>query len=188
MIPESTPHHPAFDEYLKPVESIALRHDDLDPGYTLYEIDDAPIRFADEAQPLADFGGAVQLLEARWLSPQVEAGETAELLTIWKVINPAKVGPVHLPTSTTDVVFFTHVLNHEDEILAQRDALDAPAWSWQEGDILLQVHPISVPGNTEPGDFPSYVGIYDRPTGERLPLIGSGGSLIEIFPLRVAQS
>lgn len=192
LIPESTPYHPAFEELLRPLDTIALRADDLDPGFTLYEVDGATRLHNPAETPLADFGGAVQLLQAQWLSPQVSAGETAELLTVWQVADPAKVGPVHAPTDTTDVVFFAHVLDQEEGILAQRDALDAPSWSWQKGDIILQILPVMIPAGTEAGDYQVTVGIYDRPTGQRLPLLGTDNEMkdttIEISPLRVAQS
>ncbi len=192
LIPDSTPYHPAFDGLLQPVERVTLRDDDLDPGYTFFSVDGAADRFPENAEPLADFGGALQLVEAQWLSPQVTAGETAELLTVWRVNDPTLVGPVHLPTSTTDVVFFTHVIDPDQNIVAQRDALDAPAWSWQPGDVILQIHPITVPADIQPGDYAASVGIYDRPTGKRLPLLVGGNeqeeSVIEVVPLRVAQS
>jgi 4-amino-4-deoxy-L-arabinose transferase-like glycosyltransferase len=192
IIPDSTPYHPAFTEYLQPLERIALRADDLDPGFTVYFLQGADNLLSPVTSPLADFGGAIQLLDAKWLSPQVNPGETAELLTIWRVMDPQRIGPVHSPTSTTDVVFFTHLMDLENQIMVQRDALEAPAWSWKTDDILLQVHPLTIPETVEPGVLPAYVGIYDRPTGVRVPLLGIDeavdGDFIEISPLQVAQS
>ena len=192
LIPDSTPYHSAFEALLRPLDRITLRSDDLDPGFTLYEVDGAPMLSDPDEIPLADFGGAVQLLQAQWLSPQVTAGETAELLTVWQVVDPTLVGPVHPLTSTTDIVFFTHVLDQEEGILAQHDALDAPSWSWQAGDIILQVLPVAVPAGIQPGNYQALVGIYDRLTGQRLLILSDDdepkGTAIEIPPLRVAQS
>jgi 4-amino-4-deoxy-L-arabinose transferase-like glycosyltransferase len=192
LIPDSTPYHPAFENILRPLDRVTLRSDDLDPGFTLYEVDGAPLLSGLDEIPLADFGGAVQLLQAQWLSPQVTAGQTAELLTVWQVVNPTLVGPVHSLTSTTEIVFFTHILDQEEGILAQHDALDAPSWSWEAGDIILQVFPVAVPSGIQPGDYQALVGIYDRPTGQRLPVFSDEDepkdTAIEIPPLRVAQS
>ncbi len=192
IIPVSTPPHAAFNKFLQPVDNIALRSDDLDPGFTFYHIDTSTLTLDSQQIQLADFAGAVQLLQAHWLSPQVKAGETAELLTIWQVIDPAKVGPLHPPAYTTDAVFFTHVLNKEEGILSQRDALDAPSWSWQSGDKILQVHQLSIPAGTLPGTYQAVVGIYDGHTGQRLPLLGDNDGItkemVQIPPLEVAQS
>jgi hypothetical protein len=192
LIPDSTPYHPAFENLLRPVGRVTLRSDDLDPGFSHYVVDGATELFSPDKVPLANFGGAVRLLQTQWLSPYVTAGETAELLTVWQVTDPAKVGPAHSPTSTTDVVFFAHVLDQEEGILTQHDALDAPSWSWQAGDIIFQILPVTVPADIQAGDYQVFVGIYDRPTGQRLPLLGDNGDLtgtvFEIPPLEVAQS
>ncbi len=56
----------------------------------------------------------------------------------------------------------------------------------------MQVHPLLIPEGTQAGDYQSFIGIYDRPTGERLPVIHDPGetqkTVFEILPLRVAQS
>ena len=190
LIPTSAPPHPAFDEYLRPLDTITLRPNDLDPEFTFYAIDALPLssNMADGIQ--ANFGGAILLEEAQWLSPQGIPGDTAELLTRWRVIDPAKVGPIHPPAYTTDAVFFTHILNENEGILTQNDTLDAPSWGWHTGDTILQVHLVSIPTDAQPGIYPAVLGIYDRPTGQRLPLIGEGPleTTIQIPPLYVAQS
>ena len=192
MIPDSTPQHPAFEELLQPLDRINLGTNELDPGFTVYAVDGAKIQTGAQMLPPVNFGGAVQLMEAQWLSPQVAGGETAELLTVWQVLDPALVGPVHLPTLTTDVAFFTHVLDHDKNIIAQRDALDAPSWSWQTGDTILQIHPLTIPADIQPGDYPAVVGMYDKLTGQRLPIIDDSDesidTVIEIPALQVAKS
>ena len=57
--------------------------------------------------------------------------------------------------STTDAAFFTHVLDQEGGILTQHDGLDAPSWSWQTGDIIVQVLSVLVPEGTQAGDYQS---------------------------------
>jgi hypothetical protein len=81
-----------------------------------------------------------------------------------------------LPALTSDVVFFTHVLRTDGTILVQRDALDAPSWSWRTGDVIIQIHQIYVPPDVALGTYGAQVGIYDRASGARLPLLGPAGS------------
>ncbi|MDX1416964.1 MAG: glycosyltransferase family 39 protein [Candidatus Promineifilaceae bacterium] len=190
LIPTSTPHHTAFDTYLRPLDTQLMRHNDLDPGFTLYAIDASAssARAADDIQ--ANFGGAVLLEQAYWLSPQVMPGETAELVTQWRILDPVKVGPIHAPAYATEAIFFSHVLDSNDGILAQQDLLGAPSWGWQAGDTILQVHAIDIPADAQPGPYPTVVGIYDRPTGQRLPLLDdrSGATTAQVPHLQVAQS
>ncbi len=189
VIPSSTPPHPAFGAYLNPIETISLRPDDLDPQFTYYEIDIAAL--SDPTENIgADFGGAIILEGAQWFSPQVEPGETAELLTRWRIIDPAKAGPIHDLTGTTAAVIFAHVLDNDDQILAQKDTLDAPSWNWKGGDTILQIHAIPIPSDAQPGQYPVVLGIYDQPTGQRLPVVGNDLSTttVNIPAIEVAQS
>ena len=179
-IPYSTPPHPAFIPLLEVIETVDLRPDDLDPRFSLYWLDGETATTAlmpdGEPEQPVDFNGAIELVAARWLSPSVRPGETAELLTVWRVLDPARAGPVVPPSFTTDAVMFTHVLDGAGGILAQADRLDAPSWAWRTGDLIAQVHPVVVPESAAPGDYPAVVGIYDRTSGARLPTANGGDS------------
>jgi 4-amino-4-deoxy-L-arabinose transferase-like glycosyltransferase len=178
VIPYSTPPHPAFIPLLGALETIDLRPDDLDPRFTVYQINvdegRALTRWASLASPAVDFNGAIQLIGARWLAERVRPGDTAELLTVWRVGDPTRAGPVVTPSFTTDAVMFTHVLDGAGGLLAQRDALDAPSWAWETDDLIFQIHPVVVPESAVPGEYQSVVGIYDRTSGARLPVAGGG--------------
>lgn len=185
----ATPPHVAFDPYLQPLETIQLRPDDLDPAFTLHALDvDAAAALRAQA-PLARFGNAVALMEARWLDESAAPGSTAELLTVWHVLDPTGVGPSHSPTNTTDAAIFVHVLDDADQIVAQSDALDAPSWAWEEGDIVLQVHSVTLPPALAAGRYAAMLGIYDRVTGVRLPVLppgaGAGDTREPLPPLEV---
>ena len=190
IIPASTPPHPAFEEYLRPLKSISLRSNDFDPEFTFYAIDAAPLAAIQAEEIQANFGGAVVLEQAQWLSTEVQPGDTAELLTRWRVIDPSLAGPIHQPAGTTEAIFFTHILDENTGIIAQNDTLDAPSWNWKSGDTILQLHSIPIPANTPPGVYSTVLGIYDRPSGQRLSLLGNETSetMIQISPLQVAQS
>ena len=192
IIPSSTPPHQAFSAYLRPLDTITLQPDDLDPDFSFYALDDAQSLSGDEVQPLAEFGSAVQLVDIRWMASEVQPGETAELLTRWQVVDPANIGLSHPPAFQPDTVFFTHLLDEDDQIISQRDALDAPSWSWQAGDTILQIHRLDLPSAIEAGSYYPVVGIYDRQTGERLQMNDASGPTAETFfrgpSLEVAQS
>jgi hypothetical protein len=147
-----------------------VRPDDLDPSFTLARLVEGQWPVAAES---VNFGNALELIGWQWLVKPATAGGTADLLTVWRVIDPALVGPVVPPAYTTDVVFFTHVLDENENIVMQRDALDAPSWSWQAGDVVAQVHSFVV--EIQPGLYQTAVGVYDRASGARLPVIGADG-------------
>jgi hypothetical protein len=192
VIPSSTPPHHAFSRYLRPLDKITIRPDDIDPHFSFYSLENDRNQISKDNEPLADFGSAVLLEEAYWLSSPVRPGEYAELLTRWRVTDPDNIGPPHPPAFQPDTIFFTHLLDDEGKIVSQRDALDAPSWSWQVGDTLLQIHRLDLPEDIGAGSYRPFMGIYDRQTGERLPLgddSGLGGeTLFEGPALEVAQS
>lgn len=179
LIPASTPPHPFFAPSLRPQETITLRLNDLDPYFTFYEMDAPPAHWLRGAA-IANFGGAVLLRHADWLEEEVRGGETAVLLTVWQVIDPERVGPRVPPANTTDAVLFSQIL-HEGGVLAQRDSLEAPSWDWRTGDVIAQLHPISVPEHANPGTYRAIVGLYDRSSGVRLPVVDDKGNILETF-------
>lgn len=185
VIPTSTPLHPAFTVLARPQATVALRPDDLDPSFTLVELDAKAMPWAwDTATSTAPGAGvnlnnAVTLRHASWLAESVEPGGVAELLTIWQVQDPAQVGPIVPPAFTTDVVLFTQVLGADGRPFAQRDSLEAPSWGWQRGDVILQIHAVPIPADATPGAYPAIVGIYDRASGARLPVLNETGAPVD---------
>jgi hypothetical protein len=69
--------------------------------------------------------------------------------------------------------------------------LEAPSWDWQAGDIFLQVHPVTIPGEVPSGLYETTVGAYDRSSGERLPLLNPAGEIVDnrafVVPLKVNE-
>ncbi|HRQ38900.1 MAG TPA: glycosyltransferase family 39 protein [Chloroflexota bacterium] len=184
VIPASTPLHPWLAALAQPQQTISLRPDDLDPSFTLVEL--AALEMGDwdmAASPVLSAGvnlnDALTLRQAIWLTDAVAPGGVAELLTIWQVQDPARVGPIVPPAFTTDVVMFTQVLAADGRPLAQRDSLEAPSWGWQPGDVILQIHAIPIPADTPPGEYPVIVGIYDRTSGARLPVLDESGTAVD---------
>jgi 4-amino-4-deoxy-L-arabinose transferase-like glycosyltransferase len=190
IIPASTPPHPILAGFLDEIDSVSLRQDDLDPGFTVYRLDRARL----DRWPLnqrVDFDGAVTLLHAHWASTSVLPGDKAELLTVWQVNDPGRVGPIVPSLDATDIVFFAQVLDQAGNVLTQYDSLDAPSWDWQSGDTIIHIHPMSVPIETEPGSYDTIVGIYDRLSGQRLNTVDTDGKIVDsrafAVPLTVAS-
>jgi hypothetical protein len=176
VIPSSTPLHPAFASWLRPVETVPLRDDDLDPYFAAYALQVAP-DLPHDAQPVA-FGEkepAITLTGSRWLTAEVRPGETAELLQVWQVEDESGVGPLIAAIGGSDVVIFTHLLDDAGNILAQADRLDAPSTSWQKGDIVVQIHRLTGPQQAAPGAYLAVAGLYDRRSQEPLPIISREG-------------
>jgi hypothetical protein len=71
---------------------------------------------------------------------------------------------------------FTQLLDENSAVWAQRDTLEAPSWDWQAGDVVIQIHSIPIPPQTIPGTYVAIVGMYDRASGQRLPVIGADGA------------
>ena len=185
VVPASTPPHEALAPWLEPLETVAMRPNDLDQSFTVYRLDGeraaagligvgTSASVAADAVKVANFNGAAELLAARWLSSGVSPGQTAELLTVWRVLAPTRAGPAAPPTFATDAVLFSHVLDGAGGVLAQRDSLDAPSWAWRAGEVFVQLHPLAVPNATAPGEYAAVVGFYDHATGVRLPVLGGG--------------
>ncbi len=179
FIPASTPLHPLFAQWLLPEETITLRPDDLDPAFTRYQFPANAVQKWLTTETAVNFGNAVQLLHAQWLKDTYLPGETAELLTIWRVTDPAAVGPIVPPVYTTDVNLFTHVLSNDGQVFLQRDSLEAPSWDWQRDDIIFQIHPIPLPADTPGGQYETAVGLYDKASGQRLPVLDQTGNVVE---------
>lgn len=176
LAPAATPLHDAFQEWAEPLETVRLRDDDLNPSFSVLRLTIAKSLPAREsAVPFGESEAAVSLIGSRWLTPQVRAGETAELLQVWRVDDASAVGPRVAAIDGSDVVLFTHVLDDAGQILAQADRLDAPSSTWQTGDVVLQVHHISIAADATPGTYTAVAGLYDRASGQPLPVLGADG-------------
>ena len=178
MIPASTPPDPYWLDLLgQPSERVATQPDDLDPYFDVYRWDSpsaAQHALAGVARLSYNFGGAVELVGVDLRTPHIAASGTVEVAMFWRVIDPARAGPIGGPAQTTDVVLFTHALSADGAIVGQQDRLDAPSWSWQAGDVVGQIHRFALNTDSVSGPVTLEVGLYDRASGVRLPLLVDG--------------
>ena len=190
MIPASTPPHPLFAGWLQSRETISLRATDLDPSFTDYWLDASQLQAWANQTAVANFNNALTLHHAEWLETAVSPGQTAELLLVWRITDPEQVGPIVPPAFTTDVVIFTQLLDEAGVPFAQRDSLEAPSWDWQAGDLVAQIHPIPIPSQVASGRYGAIVGIYDRISGDRLPVLADdvvSGDFTAVPPLMISD-
>lgn len=128
---------------------------------------------------LVKSGEAVELAGYRWLTPEISPGETAARLTIWRVLDPAAVGPRVPPAFETDTALFVPVLDASGAIVARQDRLDAPSWDWQAGDAIAQLFRLTIPQDLPAGEYAAEAGIYNRSDGARLAGADSRGSTVD---------
>jgi hypothetical protein len=177
-IPASTPPDPYWRDLIgQPVERIHLRPDDLDPYFDLYTWDAAASaqRALQGAIPRADnFGDAVLLMGIDVRTPQIDANDTIEVVTFWRVRDATRLGPRAGPAQVSDLALFTHTLDANGAVAGQRDQLDAPSWSWRTGDLIAQIHRFTLYKPPASDMLSLEIGIYDRASGVRLPVIVDG--------------
>jgi 4-amino-4-deoxy-L-arabinose transferase-like glycosyltransferase len=194
ILPPNTPLDPYFVERLdlQLVERVELHPDDVDPYFDVFEwypqsafSDMRPttsqvVSVGGEMRELSvSLGpstgsgqGGVELVAYDLLTPEVAPGGTITLVTFWRVRDPGALEPVEPKHYGRAAAIFVHVLDAEGEIVGQDDRLDAPAWDWRAGDTFAQIHRIQLGDSVRPGSYDLAVGVYNRHTAIRLPVVG----------------
>lgn len=147
---------PALQAYLDtavPLTILPQPTTDLDRPLTVYQVNLAKWQTIHQpaiplSQPIS-FGEAVELEGYDVSDTAVAPGETIQLITWWRLQAPVE--GVHL---------FTHLTGADGVPVAQADLLAAPGESWITGDLLLQLHPMAIPPDLPPGQYPLTVGWY----------------------------
>ncbi len=116
------------------------------PAETLSPVDQT---FVDTQQePMVQLVGVV---------PIVSEPGAIRLATGWRVRG-------RLPS---DLAIFIHLVDQDGDIVAQFDGLDAAAETLRPGDLFLQAHLLTLPGDLPPGNYPLQLGLYSRSSGQR---------------------
>lgn len=201
IVPAGVPLNPYFAALpgLMLHEHIPLRDDDLDPFFDVYDWQPqvAATALRDRMQGTlpgsaswVDFGGALHLVGYDLRTSEVAPGETVELVTLWHVVDPGPLRPHNLSNAEEDLVVFTHALDGAGggDVVGQEDRLDAPAWDWQAGDVIAQIHRFTLLPDLAEGEVTLEVGVYRRSDGARLPVLVDGsvvGDSVLLQPLKV---
>jgi hypothetical protein len=157
-------------------ERVALREDDADLYFDVYEWEPqvmaAALQERVRGEP-ADFG-SVRFIGYDLRTSKVAPGGTVELVTLWQVIDPEPLRPQNLSNAEEDWVVFTHALDGAGNVVGQEDRLDAPAWDWQAGDVVVQIHRFELQSDLGAGPIALEVGIYRRSDWVRLSVLVDG--------------
>lgn len=182
----SAPLNPDLAPYLQALQATPRA---MPPAPAAFELTHRPgqllqlyPRFSTEINSLSttlsteiEFGAALQLLAYELLSSAHAPGAPLQLATVWRV--------QRAPSEA--LVLFTHLLDGGAEPLAQDDRLDAPAASWREGDILVQLHTLQLPADLAPGDYTLAIGAYHAADWRRrLPLSVGGEPAGDLLSLQ----
>jgi len=178
-------------------ERVSMLPDDLNPYFDVYDwtlqvtrealLDRAQGTLLDLALPV-DLDGVLLLRGYDLRTPVVAPGGMVELITLWEVTDSTRVQFQDLSNAGQELVFFTHALDAAGTIAGQDDRSDAPAWNWQPGDMLAQIHRFTLNERATPGTLELVVGVYRRSDMTRLPVRVDGttvGDLIRLAPLEV---
>jgi hypothetical protein len=201
VAPSSAPLDPYFAALpgLRVRERLDLRPDDLDPFFVVYDWESGASLDALEERaqgvPLdlalpVEVGGALQFVGYDLRTSEVTPGGVVELLTLWRVIDPEPVRPHDLSNAELDLVFFTHALDATGAVVGQEDRLDAPAWDWQAGDAVAQIHRVALPQDLPAGPLLLEIGVYRRADMLRLSVSAGGevaGDRILLPPVEVVS-
>jgi len=98
----------------------------------------------------------------------VRPGDSIRLTLYWRALAPME----------TDYCVFAHVLGVEDQVWASSDRQPAggaaPTSQWQSGQVVEDIHELTVGLTTPPDFYDVEIGLY-VPGGDRLPVIAEDG-------------
>lgn len=130
-------------------------------------------------QPLdAQFGPHLRLTGYRLSTTTLRPGEILRLGLAWDTDAPL----------AADYVVFAQLLDSSDHLVGQRDASpQLPTTAWPAGERLEDQHGLFVEPGTPPGPHRLIVGLYDRQTGQRLPVADQATDFIELALLEIGK-
>jgi hypothetical protein len=121
------------------------------------------------------FGDTIRLLGYSLDAETARPGDTRYLILYWQALSPLE----------QDFTAFTHLLGGQNPATngplwaghdSQPDGGHYPTSAWQPGEIILDVHPLTIPGDAPPGDYQLEAGLYLLATMERLPAVDAAGN------------
>ncbi|MDY7041820.1 MAG: hypothetical protein SVX38_13265, partial [Chloroflexota bacterium] len=114
-----------------------------------------------------DFGHRAVLVGYRGPDGPLNAGDTFQITTFWRVLTRVK----------PPLAIFVHLLDTGGQLVAGWDGLDVAPLSWEPGDVFLQAHRLTLPADALPGVYLLEVGVYSPETLDRWPVF-SGEAII----------
>lgn len=159
IYPGFTPMNPALESYFETAvlnTSLPLRETDLDKPLNFYDIDAEAMRQQWQTQfttnEPAAFAENALFLGYDLHTPTVRPGDVISIAAWWQAERPF-----------SDGVLFTQILGDDSLPITQADYLDVPSDLWQAGDQFIQLHQMTLPDGTPPGEYPIIIGLYRCP-------------------------
>jgi len=126
-----------------------------------------------------DLGEGVRLLGYDLDPAILQPGQAISLTLYWQARAEMKLS----------YTVFTHLLNSDGKLVAQRDQIPGagkyPSTGWWLGEVIVDQYQIPVPEGLPLGTYQLTTGMYDVRTGERLPILTPEGQRLpeEHIPL-----
>lgn len=127
--------------------------------------------------PGADFGPAIELIEARARLQPVQAGDIVPVELNWRTRTPLK----------RRYKVFVHIGPPDGPPVAQYDGEPVagyrPTDRWSAGEVIADRRGAWIAPGTPSGTFRLYIGLYDAETGERVPIAQNGQPIGDRLPI-----
>jgi hypothetical protein len=104
-------------------------------------------------------GDALQFLGYEVLNPAARPGSDLDVPTYWRVLQ-----------RPPNLAVFVHLLNAEQKVVAQFDGFETLTDELAAGDVVVQLHALSLPNDLAPGNYRFELGAYTRDDLKRVPL------------------
>ena len=101
----------------------------------------------------------LQFLGYEILNPNTPAGADLNVVTYWRVLRRPPM-----------LAVFLHLVDSQQKVVAQFDGFEAVVNDLAPGDIVAQLHALSLPSSLAPGTYRFELGAYTRDDLQRLPL------------------
>jgi 4-amino-4-deoxy-L-arabinose transferase-like glycosyltransferase len=117
----------------------------------------------------ARLGDVAELLGYDLETAESRPGGTLRLVLYWRALQ------------STDISFtvFVHLVDSQGRSVGQQDTLPAggtaPTVTWLPGEIIVDLHELTVRPEAIPGEYTIIIGLYDAVTGARLPAYDAAG-------------
>ena len=181
VLPYALAHDPSVfvSRWLEQVKLVYEQKQSFElPPHSIYLASGEQMKMLGVSSLSARFGQTAELLGYRLDPSTVRAGQSVELLTFWRVINP--------PSAMLSVM--AHLSSMDGRAIAVGDGLGFTADQWQTGDVFVQRHLFQIPVGAPPGELMVQTGLYTLDNIQRLPVTVNGaaaGDTLRLTSLRV---
>jgi 4-amino-4-deoxy-L-arabinose transferase-like glycosyltransferase len=112
------------------------------------------------------FGDVIQFLGHDRNATELTPADTLELILHWQLSSKPQ----------RQYTIFAHLLDKDGRVVTGFDANEYPTSFWRKegGERLMSYMRLPLGADLEPGEYQLEIGVYNQPTGERLPIMERG--------------